>query len=264
MFKCMLCLAEEEFSKDFRTRSAISGPVRNKHKDVGWAKYKELYPESLAGEDEPQGKKTKSDLSSGNPIPNIDAIVNAVSEKLADQLGLVTERDDAEALSKFVKELSPAELRVMLREKEMSTIDDPLLRSFQLMDDGMTAVDVMSELDFDFEKMSDYLGKYNRMKELENERHDLREPYLKSWFDLGKTIGRHVRDGCEHYNNVNGRCDKWEFEHVDKSYRDRFKGVYKQGRKTGEGLYVNADRHPEVCSICYIGVLQNFERGERT
>ena len=120
----------------------------------------------------------------------------------------------------------------------------------------MATVDIMDELDIDFDKMIDFQAKYNKMKELELERQQLREPYLKAWFDVAKVFGEVIRRNCTHYNEVSGICSFWVLDEVSKTYRSTYKTLFRADRKKGGGYYVNVEKHPEACAICSIGMIR--------
>lgn len=127
---------------------------------------------------------------------------------------------------------------------------DTMLRIFQALDSGTAWVDIMDEYSIEFEEMTQYLEKYNRMKQLDLASKELSEPYLKVWFDIAKVVGENIRRGCQSYNEADGTCQRWGLDDVPATYRKTYPGMFRTDRNK-QGTLINVERHPEICSICH-------------
>jgi len=152
---------------------------------------------------------------------------------------------DSQKLSTVMDNLPPEQLRLLLK-KSAGTIENPMLIAFKYMDTEVSLVDIMDELNLDFDRAIDLQTKYNKMKRLELERQQLDEPYLKAWFDIAKVLGEDMRRSCSEYHEVDGVCKFWRMDELSKQYRDTFKGLFRSGKKKDVGYFINVNTNPEV------------------
>jgi len=162
---------------------------------------------------------------------------------------------DSQKLSRVMERLPPEQLRLLLKNR-VGTIENPMLAAFKYMDTEVSLVDIMDELNLDFDTAIALQTKYNKMKRLELERQQLDEPYLKAWFDIAKVLGENMRRSCPEYHEVDGVCKFWKLDDLSKQYRDTFKGLFRSGKKKDAGYFINVNTHPEVCAICSIGTIK--------
>ncbi len=162
---------------------------------------------------------------------------------------------DSQMLSRVMKSLPAEQIRLLLKDKT-GTVENPMLAAFKYMDTEASLVDIMDELNLDFNRAIDLQTKYNQMKRLELERQQLDEPYLKAWFDIAKILGANMRRNCSYYKEISGICEFWKLSEISKQYRTTFRGLFRSGTKKDSSYYIYVNNHPEVCTLCAIGTLK--------
>jgi len=165
----------------------------------------------------------------------------------------------AETLATFLENLPTPQLKQiwdnrLKKEGNMVSEDETQLIAFQRIEQDMSWVDIMDELKIPVETMVTIMEHYNNMLNLRRQKESLEEPYLKPWFDMAKEIGKVIARNCRYYNEVEGVCAFWAWEDLPKSYRDTFRGLFRSSKKKNEtGMYVNVERHSEICALCQQG-----------
>lgn len=123
--------------------------------------------------------------------------------------------------------------------------------AFQTLDTGSTPTDLMLEHNLDPDQLIMVIEKWNKIKEKMWEKDAVEAKYVPAWYEISRTMGEQVRDGCEHYQDENGLCDYWNFTKADSEFRKKYSGMFKTD---GGKLRPRVGEHPEICATCQRGL----------
>lgn len=142
------------------------------------------------------------------------------------------------------------------KTKIVDAVDPPVkvvdyIGAFQQLDTGTTVTDLMADFKLDPDQLIKLIEKWNTIKEKMWEKDAVEAKYVPAWYEIARTMGEQIRDGCEHFQDTSGICDLWNFTKADSEFRQKFAGLFKID---GGKLRPRVGEHPEICATCHRGL----------
>lgn len=124
--------------------------------------------------------------------------------------------------------------------------ENPFLKAFDMLDQGLGPLEVMRGLDMDVETVKNVLADWRALREA----YEGAAPRDVVIPVVAKVLGENIRDTCDHFNPQSGVCMAWHVTEVDDSLRRNVPGLVKA---VGGKARWNVSLHPEVCALCALG-----------